>query len=110
MKKITALSGLAIALLGLVSFSNPEETSIKGKVTPSDYAVNAWAISKTDTLYTNVTNGSFEFQNIEPGVYRVIIGAKSPYRHTAKENITVKAGDTTDIGELPLAKYVVILK
>lgn len=110
MKKKIKLAGFAIALLGLLSFSNPPSASIKGKVTPADYAVEAWAISATDTLYTTVDNGHFEFYNVEPGTYRVIVGAASPYRHLAKDNVEVSNGQSTDIGELALEKYVVILK
>jgi hypothetical protein len=81
MKKTrTALLGFAIAVTGLLSFKTVQPISIKGKVTPAWYAVNAWAISKTDTLYATVTGGSFEFPNAEPGVYKIIIEARSPYR------------------------------
>ena len=110
MKRPIALYGFAIALLGLLSFSNPQPSSIKGKVTPAQYAENAWAVSETDTLYTTVTNGNFEFTNAEPGVYRIIIGASSPYRHTVKDSVVVNAGQATDIGELPLEKYVTVLR
>lgn len=110
MKKTIAMAGFAIALLALLSFSNPRTASIKGKVTPAAYAVNAWAISKTDTLYTTITNGNFEFTNVEPGVYRLIIGAESPYRHTVKDNLVVTAGNNTDVGDLSLEKYVIVFK
>lgn len=110
MKRTIAVAGFAIVLLALLSFSNVRTASIKGKVTPAAYAVNAWAISKTDTLYTTVTNGNFEFANVEPGVYRLIIGAESPYRPTVKDNLVVTAGNNADAGELSLEKYAVVLK
>lgn len=106
MKKTTlALLGLAIAVTGLVSFKNAKPVSIEGKVTPAWYAVNAWAISKTDTLYTTVTNGNFEFSNAQPGVYKIIIEARSPYRHMEKDNVEVKDGEPANIGELSLQKW-----
>lgn len=111
MKKTIALSGFAVALLVLLSFSKPLATSsIKGKVVPAEYAVNAWAISKTDTLYTTVDKGHFQFTNVEPGVYKIIIGAQSPYKHTVKDNLVVQAGGITDLGELSLDKYVIEFK
>jgi len=106
MKKTTmALLGLAIAATTLVSFQNVQPASIKGKITPAWYGVHAWAISKTDTLYTTITDGNFEFPNAEPGVYRIVIEARSPYRHMAKDGIEVKDGQPTDIGELSLQKW-----
>ena len=100
-----ALSGFAIAAIGLLSFHSLPATSIKGKVTPAKYGVHAWAITDNDTLYTTITDGSFEFSNAKPGVYRIIVEAVSPYRHMAKDGIVVKDGESTDIGELSLAKY-----
>jgi hypothetical protein len=73
-------------------------------VSPAWYAVHAWAISESDTLYTSVTDGSFDFTNARPGVYRIIIEARSPYRHMAKDGVVVKDGEETDI-ELSLQKY-----
>jgi hypothetical protein len=105
MKKIRmALPGFAIATAFLFSFKTSPAPSIKGKVTPAHYAVHAWAITQSDTLYTTIDDGSFEFPNAKPGVYRIVIEAKSPYRHMAKDNIVVKSGEETDV-ELALQKY-----
>jgi hypothetical protein len=102
--RITLL-GFAIATVALLSFQNSKPTSIKGKITPAFYGVNAWAISETDTLYTSISDGSFEFPNAEPGIYKLIIEARSPYRNMAKEGIIVNEGQSTDIGELTLQKW-----
>ena len=106
MKKIkTAIAALTIfACSLLVSFNTAPAPSITGKVSPSWYAVQAWAISETDTLYTTVSDGSFDFSNARPGVYRIIIEARSPYRHMAKDGVVVKEGEATDI-QLSLQKY-----
>jgi hypothetical protein len=104
-KTTTALLGLAIAMTGSLYFKTAQPESIQGKVTPAWYAVNAWAISKTDTLYTTVTNGNFEFSNAQPGVYKIIVEARSPYRHMEKDNVVVKEGEPTNIGELSLQKW-----
>lgn len=103
MKKIRmALPALAIA--GLLSFKNQPAATIKGTVTPAWYGVHAWAVSKTDTLYTTITDGNFEFTNAEPGEYRIIIEARPPYRNLAKDGIVVKDGQPTDV-ELSLQKW-----
>jgi hypothetical protein len=106
MKKIsTALAVFTIVIaIFLVSFKNAPAPSLKGKVSPAWCAVQAWAISETDTLYTTVTDGSFDFSNAKPGVYRIIIEARSPYRSMAKDGVVVKEGEATDI-ELSLQKY-----
>jgi len=102
--KITLL-GLAIAIAGLVSFRQPATSLIKGKVTPAFYGVNAWAISEHDTLYTSISDGNFEFAINEPGTYRIVIEARSPYRNMAKDGIVVNAGQETNLGELSLQKW-----
>ena len=106
MKKIRAAVAAFVIITTscLLSFKNPPASSIQGKVSPGWYAVNAWAISATDTLYTTVTDGNFDFLNAKPGVYRIIIEARSPYRHIAKDNVIVREGQETDL-ELSLQKY-----
>lgn len=99
-----AFLSLAIAASVLLSFRS-KPASIKGKITPAFYGIQAWAITETDTLYTTISDGSFEFPNAEPGVYRIIIEARSPYRHMAKDGIVVKDGQATDIGELSLQRW-----
>jgi hypothetical protein len=99
------LLGLAVAATALFSFHKHGTTVLKGKVTPAFYAVNAWAISGHDTLYTSVDDGNFAFSINDPGTYKIIIEARSPYRHIAKDGIVVKEGQPTDIGELSLQKW-----
>lgn len=106
MKK-SRLAILAFAIIAIVSlsFRTIEPTPIRGKVTPAWYAVHAWAISETDTLYTTVDNGNFVFPNVRPGVYRIVIEARSPYRHMQMNGIVVKDGEATDVGELSLPRW-----
>jgi hypothetical protein len=105
MKKIRMASpAFAIAIVSLLSFTTLPATSIKGKVTPASYAVRAWAMSESDTLYTTIENGSFEFSNAKPGVYRIIVEALSPYRHLAKDGVVVNEGQATDV-ELSLQRW-----
>jgi hypothetical protein len=103
MKK-TKMALLGCAIAGLFSFKSLSTTAIKGKVTPAWYGVHAWAITDNDTLYTTINDGNFEFSNAKPGVYKIVIEARSPYRHMAKDGVVVKDGQATDI-ELSLQKY-----
>lgn len=100
-----ALLGLTIAVAGLLSFRQPPTSLIKGKVTPAFYGVHAWAISNNDTLHTTISDGNFQFAVSEPGTYRIVIEARSPYRHMAKDGIVVNAGQQTNLGELSLQKW-----
>lgn len=100
-----AFPGLVIAVILLFSFRTLQPTAIKGEVTPAWYGVHAWAISESDTLYTDITDGNFEFSNAQPGTYRIVIEARPPYRHMQIDGIVVTEGQTTDAGQLSLQKW-----
>ena len=95
------LAAFTIAAASLFSFRYMQDAGIKGTVTPADKAVKAWALSDADTLKTTIDNGSFEFKNVKPGTYSVIIEAQEPYAHTRKSDVVV-ADSVTNIGEIKL--------
>ena len=97
-----ALLGLSVAVAGMFSFNNLQQAAIKGKVTPAESATKAWAISAKDTLKTEIVDGSFQFTDAEEGVYRIIVEAKPPYKHTAKDSVVVTGKQPTDVGEITL--------
>jgi hypothetical protein len=97
-----ALLSLSIAAAGMFSFNNLQKASIKGKVTPAEGAKQAWALSAKDTLKTTITDGSFQFNSAEEGVYRIIIEANAPYKNTAKDSVVVTGTQPTDVGEITL--------
>jgi hypothetical protein len=99
--KIAAFAVIAVCLF---AFTKLQTGSIKGIVSPSDGAVRAWAETLSDTLKADIVNGAYEITNVKPGIYRVIIEAKPPYRNAAKENVTVVDGHATDAGEIKLEK------
>ena len=101
----TALLGFAIAAVALLSFQKHGTSILKGIVTPAFYAMNAWAISEHDTLYTSVEDGSFSFAIPDPGTYKIIVEARSPYRHMQKNGIVVRDGEQINLGELSLQKW-----
>ena len=98
------LAAIAIAIAGLFAFNSLTSGSIRGKVSPSDGAVRAWAESTSDTLNAPIQNGVFEISNVKPGSYKLVIEAKPPYRNAAKDGIAVMDGQPTDVGEIPLQK------
>lgn len=97
-----ALLGLVMATAGILSFDTLQQVGIKGTVTPAESAKQAWAISDSDTLKATITNGAFQFDNVEEGVYRVIVEANAPYKHVAKDSVVVTGTETTDVGEIQL--------
>jgi hypothetical protein len=103
MKKTrVALMGLVVATAGMLSFNNLQKVGIKGKVTPAESATKVWAISSTDTLKATITEGAFQFNDVKEGVYRIIVEAKPPYKHSAKDSVVVSGAETTDVGEIAL--------
>ncbi len=98
------LATVAVAAAGLFAFSNLRSGSIKGTVTPSDGAVRAWAESSSDTLKAAIVNGTYEITDAKPGMYKVVIEAKPPYKNAAKDGVTVNDGQAADAGEIKLDK------
>jgi len=98
------VAAITVAAAGLFAFSNLPSGSIKGTVSPADGAVRAWAESSTDTLKALVINGAYEITDAKPGMYKIIIEAKPPYRNAAKSDITVSDGKPADAGEIKLEK------
>ena len=97
---------LIISTAMLFSFNIFQKTTtVKGKATPADKAKMAWAISPKDTLHADVQNGEFEFKDVKPGTYSIIIEAEKPYSNTRKKDVVVKADEpVTDVGEISLQK------
>jgi hypothetical protein len=100
------LVSLVISTAMLFSFIVSQQTAtIKGKVTPANKAKIAWAISSKDTLHADVQNGVFEFKDVKPGTYSVIIEAQEPYANTRKKDVVVASDEpVTDVGEIKLQK------
>jgi len=98
------LAAITVAAAGLFAFSHLKAGSIKGTVSPSEGAVRAWAESSTDTLRAPIVNGSFEIADAKPGMYKLIIEAKPPFKNAAKDGITVNDGQAADAGEIKLEK------
>jgi len=99
-----AVMTLVISTAMLFSFTGFQKTStLKGKVTPANKAVMAWAISPKDTLHADVQNGVFEFKDVKAGTYSIIIEAQEPYSNTRKKDVVVATDEpVTNIGEIKL--------
>ena len=103
MKK-SSLGFLATATvaLGLMAFTTVETGTIKGTLNPANSVNQVLAISGTDTLKVTPDSASFTFDQVKAGSYTVIIDAKEPLKDKALDNVTVKAGEIADLGEIKL--------
>jgi hypothetical protein len=103
MKRVS-LNFLAVAGLsmGIFAFGSIKEGGIQGKVTPSEGAKEVVAVSGTDTLRSQISNGVFVFSKVKKGTYTVWVKANAPYKDASVENVAVTDSATTDIGEIKL--------
>jgi hypothetical protein len=102
--KRASLSFLAVAGLsmGIFAFGSVKEGGIQGKVTPAEGAKEVVAVSGTDTLRSQISNGVFVFSKVKKGTYTVWVKANAPYKDASVENVAVTDSATTDIGEIKL--------
>ena len=91
------------AILILNSFRNQYQTSIVGRVNPVGGANAVWAVSGRDSATSNIVNGAFSLE-AKQGIYKVVIDAVEPYKDAILENVSVKEGQTIDVGEIMLQK------
>lgn len=103
MKRLFILSAIALVIF-LVSFTfRNNASSISGRVTPADAASTVLAISGKDTVTGILTTGNFSM-TVKPGVYRVWIDTRDPYKDVLLENISVKEGQAIDVGEIVVSR------
>jgi hypothetical protein len=94
------LGGLLIFTLAsfLVFWNSP----VKGSVNPSNGALRAWVVSKTDTVNAPVIQGNFMITNVKPGNYTLMVEGKPPFRDSYKQDILVVDGQSTDVGVIQM--------
>lgn len=78
--------------------------SVKGTVSPADGGIRAWVLSASDTLESDIHRGIFVITNVKPGMYRMIIEARPPFKNANKEGLTVREGVICDVGEIRLVQ------
>jgi hypothetical protein len=104
MKRFILISLIIISgILITYAFQKNIQTSIIGRVNPIGGANVAWAVSGHDSTSSNIVNGAFSFE-AKPGIYKVVIDAVEPYKNAVLENISVKEGQTVDVGEIILQR------
>jgi hypothetical protein len=96
------LAGLLIFLI--TSFRVIWNSPVKGSVNPSNGALRAWVISKTDTANAPVIQDGFMITNVKPGNYTLMVEGKPPFRDSFKQDVLVVEGQPTDVGVIQMYK------
>lgn len=102
-KTIATLIVIIIAVASLHAVRVMQQSSITGKVSPSDGAEVIVAINGTDSLKVKPNDdGGFSFI-VKPGSWKVWVDARNPYKD-ATLDADVKEGQTADLGEIKLQR------
>lgn len=96
---------LLIAIFGTFAFDAMQGGTIAGTIKPADAAAHAWAIIGTDTFNGSINQGGqFEVSKLKAGIYKVVIEGNPPYANAVRDQVEVRDGQTTGIGEIVLKK------
>jgi len=102
MKKTILSCAVMIGMAVLPAFTEVQ-SSITGRIKPDDGAEAVWAINGKDSLRQPVTGGGFSI-DVKPGIYKLIVDAKEPYKDVYMENLEVKQGLPLDVGDIYLQR------
>lgn len=103
-KTFVSLLAVCAAVIGLHSFRviQDQSSGIKGTITPADAVVTyVWAISGKDSVKVTPDKGMFTLAT-KAGTWKVIVDAAEPNKDAVLENVIVKEGAITDVGEIQL--------
>ena len=99
-----SLTAIGISFFGWLHLGSLSNGSVKGTVTPADAGIRAWVLSAVDTLKANIDKGTFLIPDAKPGVYKMIIEARPPFKNAVKEGVIVSDGVPCDVGEIRLTQ------
>lgn len=91
---------IALATCFFLSYM-PAKTVILGRVVPADGAELVWVLGEKDSLKSVLIEGNFQFE-VRPGMYKLVVDAKQPYKDVMLDNLVVRADETLDVGEIVL--------
>lgn len=102
MKKRIVSLGIIVAFVAILFAFITPQSAIVGSVSPADGAEGVWAVGATDSVRGTILNtGSFSLV-VKPGIYKLVVDAKSPYKDVVLPNLEVKQDQPLDIGEIVL--------
>ena len=103
MKTKWTLVVIVLVAIILHAYKDFQTSGISGRLSPRDAAETVWAIQGVDSIKTIPANGVFILE-AKPGIYKVIVDAKQPYKDVLVESIEVTLGKTTDLGEIKISE------
>ena len=104
MKNIILQLALYAIIITGIALKPGQSSTISGRVNPPDAAESIWAFMGTDSVKTVAgIDGNFQLK-AKPGVWRVVVAAKPPYKNVQIEKIEVIESNNTDVGEIKLER------
>jgi hypothetical protein len=100
---IIKISLVTFSLAGLLAFSQTQSV-ITGNIVPADGAESVWAFSGTDSARAVILNTGIFSLTVKPGIYKLVIDGKTPYKDVILENVDVKQGRPLDVGQIILQR------
>ena len=104
MKTKWTLVVIVLVAIILHAYKEFQTSGISGRLSsPRDDAATVWAIQGVDSIKTIPANGVFMLE-AKPGIYKVLVDAKQPYKDVLVESVEVTVGKTTDLGEIKISE------
>ncbi len=94
---------VVLVITGIHAIRLIKANTINGKVSAPNALQFAWAIKGSDSVIVGADNGTFSLK-VKPGIWKVLLHNKNPYKNIIINNVIVKDGRSTDLGEIILAQ------
>ncbi len=90
-----------LVITGIHAMRLIKANTINGKVSAPSALQYAWAVKGADSVIVAADHGNFSIK-VSPGIWKVLLHTRSPYRNQEIDNIIVTDGHSTDLGEIIL--------
>ena len=92
---------IIVAATALHAYKACQSSGISGRVSPQNAGEVIWAIQGSDSIKAIPENGVFTME-AKPGIYKLFVDAKHPFKHLLVESVEVTSGKTSDLGQLKM--------
>ena len=103
MKRLIFLFGVVLLTATVFYSFKKVQGTVTGKITPAESVISVWAVGDADSTHVDYSNGNFSI-SAAPGMYKIYVDAKEPYKDVSVDNVQIKDGASIDIGEIKLLK------
>ncbi len=98
---IVQLCLVVLVITGIHAMRLIKANTINGKVSSPDALQFAWAVNGNDSVIVAANNGNFSLK-VKPGIWKVLLHTKSPYKNMVISHVIVSEGRSTDLGDIRL--------